>query len=261
VNDDQARELLDRLGLLVVSRPTPVTALLVRARRARVRRRRLRVATAVAGTALAVVVGASAFGSGPFDRADGPVVSDPSPTPGAHGAHTGKQPSDKEDLRLGGPGERLDPSGDDFEQVVLDVTADIPFPSDEARTISAHFQYDDLHDETGTLVSTGALRGFVANDAICSWANAWAAAVGSGEADARRAAAQALQGATSWAAVTDLDPTIGRHTRFWFLTGVQEAAVGDDPQAMGKALATNVFCLPALVPDLPQALPSGGGGP
>jgi hypothetical protein len=261
VNDDEAMGTLGRLGLLVADRQVPLTEVLAGARRARARRRRVRVGSAVAGSALAVAVGAAALGSGPFTRADGPVATDPSSTPSAtpteHSAHTGEQPSDAEDIRLGGPGEELDPSGDDFAQVVLEVTTDIPFPSDQARAISAQFQYDDLHDEIDSRVSTGALRGFVANDAICSWANAWAYAVTSADVAGQKAAAQALQGASAWPAVTDLDKRLAGRSRFWFLPPAQQAALGVDVEAMGRALATHVMCLPALVPDLPQALPPG----
>jgi hypothetical protein len=257
LTDDQAGDALARLGLLVADRPVPLANLADEARRARVRRRRLRVGTAVAGSALVVVVGAAVLGSGASPRSDGRVAVDPPPTPSAHSAHTGEQPQDQEDVRLGGPGEQLDPSGDDFAAVVREVTTDIPFPSDQARAVSAQFQYDDMHDETDTRVSTGALRGFVANDAICSWADAWAAAVTSGDAAGREAAAHALLGASSWPAVTDLDQRFAGQSRFSFLPTAQRAALGDDLDVMGRALATHVFCNPALMPDLPQAVPSG----
>jgi hypothetical protein len=104
-------------------------------------------------------------------------------------------------------------------------------------------------------VSTGALRGFVANDAICAWADAWAVAVGSGDAAGKQAASQALLGASSWPAVTDLDRRFSGQSRFSWLPVAQQAALGDDVRVLGKALATHVFCVPALVPDLPQALP------
>ncbi|MEA2348690.1 MAG: hypothetical protein QOG62_2477 [Thermoleophilaceae bacterium] len=55
------------------------------------RRRRRRVVAAVA-------VGAVVFGSSSLAVAD------------LYSAHTGKGPADSEDVRLGGPGERLDPA-------------------------------------------------------------------------------------------------------------------------------------------------------
>ncbi|MEZ0581218.1 hypothetical protein [Nocardioides sp. MH1] len=194
-----------------------------------------------------------------------------------HTGHTGQGPVDREDRRLGGPGERIDLSGDDLAQIIVDVTQDVPFPSDRARRISNHTQYVELRtnapDESA---STGAIRGFTADDAICSWANAWAGAVRSGDDDAREAAAAVLMEAGTWPAVSDLDTKLeirrphvtvvidGKRqrvvadddTRFAYLTLVQDAADGRSIPAMGDALALNVRCIPGLVPDLPQAIPA-----
>lgn len=239
-------------------------------RRAAARRGR-RVVAIAAAAALAIGMGGTAAASGFL-------------------THTGEGPSDQEDIALGGPGERLNPAGDDFALVLADVTKDIPFPSDAARAISTEAQLADAARDHGvpTRVSTSALRGFVANDAICAWANNWAAAVTAGDAVAKAAATAELQQTTSWPAVTALDTEfairtrtiklipreyteeekkqfgeviargeteVDDSTRFGFLTLVQQAAAGDDLDAMGNALLRHVACIPALMTDLPSAVP------
>ncbi|MEX0426008.1 hypothetical protein AB3X52_00125 [Nocardioides sp. DS6] len=190
---------------------------------------------------------------------------------GVFSAHTGRYASGH-DIKQGGPGEFLKPKGEDFPTVVLKGTADIPFPSEKARSISAQFQIDDLKGPG--VVTTGALRGFVANDAICSWSNAWAAAVADGDDAAAKAAADELRRAGTWPAVRALDTELVMRTtivhfkdgsppqkaddssRFGFLRLVQKDINAGDVDALGSALAENVFCIPALMPDLPQAVPT-----
>lgn len=204
--------------------------------------------------------------------------------------HTGRGPSDSEDLVLGGPGERLNPAGNDFDSVLAEVTQDIPFPSDRAREISYRAQLEDAARDQGvsTAVSVGALRGFVANDAVCAWANSWAAAVSADDAVAKAVATAALQETTTWPAVTALDTEfvirtrfvklipreyseeekrlfgdaierggseVDDSSRFGFLPLVQQAASGDRLDAMGAALLDHVYCNPELMPDLPSAVP------
>lgn len=231
-----------------------------------------RVAILAASAALVVGIGGTAAASGLLSR-------------------TGDGPSDHEELVLGGPGERLNPAGEDFAIVLAEETRDIPFPTELARDVSTRLQLEDATRDEGvpTSVSVGALRGFVANDAICSWANSWAAAVADGDPAARAAAASALQEATSWPAVTALDTEfairtrtitfipreytedekrmfgdlierggmeVDDSTRFAYLELVQQAAGGDDPEAMGDALLGHVACSPLLMTDLPSAIPA-----
>jgi hypothetical protein len=189
-------------------------------------------------------------------------------------AHTGKGPIDHEDVVLGGPGERLNPAGEDFPQVVIDETRGIPFPSEQARAISNRTQTTELRNEGLGLVSVSALQGFTADDAVCSWANRWASAVESGDEAGKRTSVASLMGASAWSVVTALDTeqTMGTttitdqtgtshqaadNTRFGYLSLVQKAAIGDNVDSMGAALAANVRCIPELVPNLPEALPQG----
>jgi hypothetical protein len=175
---------------------------------------------------------------------------------GVLSSRTGEFAKDREDRTLGGPGERLNPRGNDFRAVIADETADIPFPSADARRISLDFQVADQRRDIGAdevRVSTSAVAGFVANDAICSWADAWARGTKTGDARTASQATGVLDAASTWDAVVTLQE-IDR-VRFEWLAGVQRAAHGASIPAMGAVLAENVFCLPELVPDLPQAVP------
>lgn len=177
---------------------------------------------------------------------------------GVLSSRTGDYPHDQEDRVLGGPGERLNPQGDDFRAVIAEETAYIPFPSADSRQISLDFQVADLRRGAGEeeiRVSTSAVAGFVANDAICSWADEWARATKARDSGAVSDATGVLAAASTWDAVTtlqDLEPD-----RFGWLADVERAAHGASVPAMGAALAGQVMCLRELVPDLPEALPAG----
>lgn len=178
---------------------------------------------------------------------------------------------DREDIRLGGPGKRLDPRSGDFVDVVRRQTKDIPFPSDQARRISSRVQVSEAR-QIRALISTSALRGFAADDAICAWANSWSAAIeNGGDADARSAARQ-LDAASSWPAVSTLDEEmkertslvtledgqeheLSDNTRFSYLPEVQYAARSGSQDLMADVLMNHVRCIPALMPDLQGALP------
>jgi len=194
-------------------------------------------------------------------------------------ARTGQGPSDAEDLRLGGPGEKLDLSGPDLGDVLAEESADIPFPSEEARRQSLQIQVQQNAVEPGSepmRASTGAFRGWIADDAVCSWANDWARATRTGDADARAEAISMIQGAPRWSAVVQLDPepfshwkthkvTDGKRTwteryrdisRFYYLEELGEAVEGTDPAAVAAVFVGNGSgCNEPLVPDLPDAYP------
>lgn len=196
-------------------------------------------------------------------------------------AHTGHYPVGAEDLRLGGPGEKLDPAAPDYGSVIDVVTGDIPFPSDAARRISRESQVQDGRREReapGTSgVSTGAVRLWTARTAVCAWANEWAAATAQGISSTKAQASAMLQEAPTWPAVTDVDPdqvtkstpftyvdpTTGRtvnitaydQTEAGYFPLVQKAAHRDDMDAMGAVLAQWGSCEPDLMPAFPQALP------
>ncbi|GAA4365628.1 hypothetical protein [Nocardioides caricicola] len=207
-------------------------------------------------------------------------------------ARTGEVQTDPESIRLGGPGEKIDPRGSDYEQVLREEIADIPFASDEAREIAVadqlFFARRDVRsmeiaqargDRDWRIVHiTGGMRAEAARAALCSWANAWAAATTSGDATGRAEAIAMLEASREWPAITDVDAeqTIGRaesevvelengerrtvtfydNTPFGFLPRIVEAAHGTDLRAMGRPFVEFTRCVPALVPDLPQAVPA-----
>lgn len=128
---------------------------------------------------------------------------------GVFSARTGGYPSGWE-VKAGGPGEILDPAAPDWSQVLGEELAGITYPSAETEQISYDFQRRDM---VGGKVSTGALRGFAANDAICAWANEWAAGKATRDQEAVVRATQALDAAATWPAVTALDPEQKMRTR------------------------------------------------
>jgi hypothetical protein len=202
-------------------------------------------------------------------------------------ARTGEHASDAEDLRLGGPGERLDLAGPDFRQVIEEETADIPFPNETARQVSIDEHTWDAKRSNpvpGTeSVSTGAIRGWTAEHAICSWSNEWVRAIRAGDDAARTQAAQMLLEAHAWPSVTDLDPdqttrtitldvydsetgltttqSIPDPTQFYYLRLVSQAVKAGNIDALAAALAKDAFCIgPSLMPAFAQALPEGFRG-
>lgn len=226
------------------------------------RRRRLRMA--VGTGVVALVVGVSGFAAADI-----------------FSARTGRGPSDAEDLRLGGPGEKLDPAAPDFAAVIREETDGIPFPSAATRQRTVEFWTADLTRDSpapGTTgVSTGALRAWMASDAVCLWANQWAAATRDGDADVRREAVGMIGAADRWPAVTAIDPDPYSRTetqqvrdpdgsvrtdryrdesQFYYLARVERAAGGTDLDEMAKSLlASGRGCWAYQVPDLPMADP------
>jgi hypothetical protein len=196
-------------------------------------------------------------------------------------ARTGRGPVDAEDLRLGGPGEKLALAAPDYGEVVAEETADIPFPDQESRAFAVR---DQVHDArfagTDEFVSTGAVRAWVADAALCSWSNQWAAATRTGDDAARAEAIEMVQAAPGWPAVTDLDPapfsrwrtgleddgqggtTTFRYldeSQFFYLAALGDAVEGRDPGVVARVLAANNgYCRPGNVPDLPRADPMFG---
>lgn len=168
-------------------------------------------------------------------------------------AHTGRGPVDAEDLELGGPGETLDPKAPDFPAVLDEVTADIRFPSAQARESALSWEVDDLvpapADET-VLVSTGAVRLWMSGHALCSWSDEWAVALRDGDTAAKRRAADVIVGARTWTSITDTDPDLAGESEFHWLPDLEQAIRSDDPAAAEAALASNGSCLPGLAPAL-----------
>lgn len=198
-------------------------------------------------------------------------------------ARTGHGPSDQEDLALGGPGERLDPAAPDYGDVIAQETADIPFPNDSARKFAIA---DQVHDARFAVpeterVSIGAIRAWVADAAVCSWSNQWAAATRDGDSTARGEAISMIDAAASWPAVVAIDPSpysrsetvdsvdrdgnvtaqsVRDESQFYYLGPLREAMEGAEPDAVATILReNNGYCRSELVPDLPNANPMHTG--
>jgi hypothetical protein len=210
---------------------------------------------------------------------------------GLLGSRTGDYNTDPESVRLGGPGELIDPRGADYEQVLVEEIADIPFPSQRAHDVAVADQLEfarrdaesmeqaEARGETDETIRhiTGGMRAEAARAAVCSWANSWAAATAAGDAEGRATATEMLQAAPSWPAVTDIDAeqafswekqwvtdesgvtrkeTYRDYTPFAWLPLVAKAADGTDPEAVGRPMLEYTRCIPELVPDLPSAVPA-----
>jgi len=207
-------------------------------------------------------------------------------------ARTGEYNTDAESIRLGGPGELIDPRGSDYEQVLREEISDIPFPSDEAREIAVSEQVQEARKDAASMRRseargeddysiqhlTGGMRAQAARQAICAWANSWAVATTADDAEGRAEAIGMIEAARTWPAITDVDPDqtftwkkqwvsdseTGKtrqesyldNTVFAYLPLVAAAAHGHDVEAMGRPFVSYTRCIPELVPDLPSAVPA-----
>lgn len=194
-------------------------------------RRRPRWRTAVAG-----VVAIGAIGGAGVATADG------------WSAHTGQVADDPESIELGGPGEYLDPDAPDFAAVVAEVTADIDFPSGEARESAVSWEAEDLAG--AGRVSTGAVRLWTAGHAVCAWSDTWAVALRTGDAETRDEAAATILAARTWPAITDTDPDLTGESPFSWLPDLAQAVRDGDTSAARDALVGHGACLPGLAPAL-----------
>lgn len=165
-------------------------------------------------------------------------------TAAVYSAHTGIGPADAEDLELGGPGERLDPTAPDFAHVLDEITRDIQFPSDETRRRSLEFEASDLDETPGPSVSTGALRLWMSGHALCSWTDQWAVALRSGDDDAQAEAAKVILSARTWPSITDTDPELANESEFAWLPSLEQAIEEERPQGAREALFSNGSCMP-----------------
>jgi hypothetical protein len=187
-------------------------------------------------------------------------------------AHTGHQATEAE-AKSGGPGEVLRMWGDNFAKITDRATADIPFPDESSRrAVLRDVYFTGPHPDVE--ITTGTLRGVVADGAVCAWVNVWAGAIEDGDEIARRHAEDTLDSASHWPAVTALDTRqsmTGRvgdqgvpiPTRFGYLTPIQAAAKRNDRTAMSAAVASGRRCGPTQVPnlDLRPADPPGPAAP
>jgi len=102
-------------------------------------------------------------------------------------------------------------------------------------------------DADGGLVSTGALHGWFAASAFCSWVHAWRQADLVGDAGAASRAAQMVSAAPTWKAVTDEDPHPDasvpgdggstQYTLFGWMLPYRNAVLADDRGRVEQLLA------------------------
>jgi hypothetical protein len=168
-------------------------------------------------------------------------------------AHTGEFPADAEAIELGGPGEYLDPDAPDFGDVLDEVSADIAFPSAQARDRALGWERTNY--SSVAKVSTGAIRLWMAGHALCSWTDTWAAALRTGDTTTQHEAAQVILGARSWAAITDTDPELANESEFDWLPELESAIETADPVAAKQALDPHQACMPGLAPELGMGEP------
>jgi hypothetical protein len=172
---------------------------------------------------------------------------------GVFTAHTGKGPVDAEDVELGGPGERLNPQAPDFAVVLEEATRDIRFPSVQARDSALSWEVEDQVEPSSdelTLVSTGALRLWMAGHALCSWSNTWAVALRTGDTATERRAADLILGARHWPSIVDTDPDLANESEFAWLPDLEQAIRSEDPEEAKDALSPHGACMPGLAPEL-----------
>jgi len=135
------------------------------------------------------------------------------------------------------------------------ISTDIRFPTDRARVRSLSWEVAEFSIYQDTLVSTGALRLWMAGHALCSWTNAWAVAHRTGDQGAEDAAAEVIRSAPAWPAITDTDPEMSNDSPFSWLPDLEKAIADEDTHAARRALFGNQSCMPGLAPELGMGRP------
>jgi hypothetical protein len=226
---------LDDIGAAIVSRGGSVL------RAGRRRRRWLAMPRGLAAVGLAVLaVGGIAAGAVVFVN-----------------ARTGTYPTKPWEIRAGGPGEYLNLAGTNFRQVALAASSDIPYPPGYTvwrtwlLTLDAAQPGCPKGSRPGckVLLSTGALRGSIAQNAFCAWVYDWRNSTQRGEATTAEQAARVISRAPSWKAVVALDPhphasppygqPHGPMSDFGWLLPFRRAVLRDDISAVDQMLASN----------------------
>jgi hypothetical protein len=131
-------------------------------------------------------------------------------------ARTGLYPKNRWEVKAGGPGEYLNPSGTNFRDVARQASSDISYPAGYQGWLNWLITQDMSQPSapcpTGSRarclvrLSTGALRGSIATDAFCAWLADWRQAKQSGDGAAAARATLVISQAPSWNAVRALDP-------------------------------------------------------
>lgn len=206
------------------------------------KRQRRFVKAATLGTALAITFAGAAAAGVTYLR-----------------ARTGETNSGWQVL-AGGPGENLRKDAPDYASTLEALAADIPFAPGYGDSKKSALTTGYLAPADGGVISTGAARAQLAQDAICTWADFWVASGGRGRAADRRRATEGLAGATNWAAVRAVDPSpapLGAEgdqgateTRFGWLPAIIAATRSGDDQVVSDAVRKSQRCDPAMTPTI-----------
>lgn len=143
------------------------------------------------------------------------------------------------DVDTAGAGELLNMKGTDRVPVIRALIADIPFaPGYESKKaqepVDGSLQDTTPPGESGSQISEEAVRSQAAQDAVCTWADAWVAADDRGDRAARDAVTAAIAGSLQWKAIHDVDPHpsptgyvgdqgVGTPTRFGWVPAIVTA--------------------------------------
>ncbi|MGI4894354.1 MAG: hypothetical protein ACRYF3_04485 [Janthinobacterium lividum] len=179
-------------------------------------------------------------------------------------SHTGQQTSGWQ-VAAAGPGEILRQNGSDYLDVARQLTTDIPFAPDHQVQRVAQFRTGFLAVGADTSITVSALRAQVAQNAICTWADAWITADTTGNAAAREVASDTLARSLTWTAVSDVDPVPSKTgdpgdagaetvTRFGWVPAIASAASTGDRAAVVSAVTDSGRCSPDLTPSITTAL-------
>lgn len=157
-----------------------------------------------------------------------------------------------------GSGELLNTGGTDRARVFDEITADIPFAPGYERQRA--WALDFFPSETDSVLSEGALRSWMAGNAVCTWADAWVAADTAGDVTARAAATTVLTEAVTWKDIVESDQRdaiildSGEHLSYrWWIRPLADAARAGDRAALLATVAQSIACPDQVLPAIDAA--------
>lgn len=182
-------------------------------------------------------------------------------------------------VSAGGPGEDYRLNGSDFAEQLAALGTDIPYPDQASREFVLSNMVAEYADSTESVqASTGALRADLARSAICAWTRTWQSANTAGDVTLRQTSTDALAGALTWKAVTDVDrhPSATGHkmdlggrgpTVFGELPGMISAARLGQAATLAKRVDATGYCVyndkrePPKQAERPNGLPKATSWP
>ncbi|MGA9762050.1 MAG: hypothetical protein WBQ14_06485 [Gaiellaceae bacterium] len=161
----------------------------------------------------------------------------------------------------GGPGEDLNIMGADFEQIVRQLSSDIPYPekyeywrewliADEVKFLKRTAESTEKAEGVETHITTGAEHGFFAMSGFCAWVYDWRDAELNGDSQEATEAAKVISEALNWKAVKDEDsnpdPTAlgdsngsSRFSLFGWMILYRDAVQASDRDRVDRLLISN----------------------